>query len=101
VDLARDSAEACARGIFGVPSFVIGGDMFFGDDCLDLLGHRPQERVTDSPDEADRSAVMTRGPRPAADVMCAKTERSQRDATLVAGVKCSASVFRKNVVLFR
>jgi hypothetical protein len=37
VDLARDSAEAYARGIFGVPSFVIGDDMFFGNDRLDLL----------------------------------------------------------------
>ena len=64
-DLARDSAEAYARGIFGVPSFVIGDDMFFGHDRLDLLlwdiGRK--ERVTDSPGEADRSAVMTRGPR--------------------------------------
>jgi hypothetical protein len=25
------------RAIFGVPSFVIGDDMFFGDDRLDLL----------------------------------------------------------------
>ena len=36
-DLARDGAEAYARGIFGVPSFVIGDDMFFGHDRLDLL----------------------------------------------------------------
>jgi hypothetical protein len=48
VDLAWDSVEASARRIFGLPGFVIGDDMFFGDDRLDLLRWdihaRPKEK---------------------------------------------------------
>jgi 2-hydroxychromene-2-carboxylate isomerase len=51
-DLARDCTEAYARGIFGVPSFVAGDDMFFGHDRLDLLlwSIDRWKRATDSPD---------------------------------------------------
>jgi hypothetical protein len=33
----RPSATAYARGVFGVPGFACGDDVFFGDDRLDLL----------------------------------------------------------------
>ncbi|WP_027549597.1 2-hydroxychromene-2-carboxylate isomerase [Bradyrhizobium sp. Cp5.3] len=35
--LAEQTKEAYARGIFGVPSFAVGTDIFFGNDRLDLL----------------------------------------------------------------
>lgn len=35
--LKTNTDEAIARGAFGVPTFFIGGDMYFGNDRLDLL----------------------------------------------------------------
>lgn len=35
--LADDTRQAYARGVFGVPSFVVGNEVFFGNDRLDLL----------------------------------------------------------------
>ncbi len=35
--LADVTRQAYARGVFGVPSFVIGDEIFFGSDRLDLL----------------------------------------------------------------
>jgi 2-hydroxychromene-2-carboxylate isomerase len=46
-DLAQDSVQAYARGIFGVPSFVVGDDMFFGHDRLDLLLWSIDQRARD------------------------------------------------------
>lgn len=37
VHLAEQTQQAYARGIFGVPSFAVGADIFFGNDRLDLL----------------------------------------------------------------
>ena len=48
-DLASDAVEACvtaaarealSRGAFGVPSFFVGEEMFWGNDRLPLLEHR-------------------------------------------------------------
>lgn len=37
-DALRDSTEgAIARGIFGVPSFLVAGELFFGNDRLDFV----------------------------------------------------------------
>jgi 2-hydroxychromene-2-carboxylate isomerase len=36
-ELAEHSATAYAHGVFGVPTFVCGDDIFFGNDRLDLL----------------------------------------------------------------
>ena len=36
-ELAGRTADAYARGVFGVPSFVCDGEIFFGNDRLDLL----------------------------------------------------------------
>ena len=35
--LKTNTDEAIARGAFGVPSFFVGNDMYFGNDRLDLL----------------------------------------------------------------
>jgi len=35
--LKTNTDEAIARGAFGVPSFFVGDDMYFGNDRLDLL----------------------------------------------------------------
>lgn len=37
INLGKESVEAYARGIFGVPTFVFENQVFFGDDRLDLL----------------------------------------------------------------
>jgi 2-hydroxychromene-2-carboxylate isomerase len=38
-DLAATLAAATARGVFGVPSFVLGDEVYFGNDRLVLLRH--------------------------------------------------------------
>lgn len=35
--LAASTADAVARGVFGIPSFFVGADMFFGKDRLDQV----------------------------------------------------------------
>ena len=37
--LAAIVEEAAARGLFGVPSFVVGGEAYFGNDRLPLVRH--------------------------------------------------------------
>lgn len=36
-ELAANTAEAVARGVFGAPTFIAGDQMFFGNDRLDFL----------------------------------------------------------------
>jgi 2-hydroxychromene-2-carboxylate isomerase len=36
--LRKNTEEAAARGVFGVPSFVVDGQVFWGADSLDFLG---------------------------------------------------------------
>jgi 2-hydroxychromene-2-carboxylate isomerase len=38
-NLAATVEEAVARGVFGVPSFVLGDEIYFGNDRLVLLRH--------------------------------------------------------------
>jgi 2-hydroxychromene-2-carboxylate isomerase len=38
--LARRDEEAAERGVFGVPTFFVGGEMFFGNDRLDFVRER-------------------------------------------------------------
>jgi 2-hydroxychromene-2-carboxylate isomerase len=38
-DLAATVEDAVARGVFGVPSFVLGDEVYFGNDRLVLLRH--------------------------------------------------------------
>ena len=35
-----DTAAALARGVFGAPSYVIGEDIFWGQDRLEFVGRR-------------------------------------------------------------
>lgn len=37
---AADTQAALARGVFGAPSYVVGDDIFWGQDRLDFLDHR-------------------------------------------------------------
>jgi 2-hydroxychromene-2-carboxylate isomerase len=39
-ELARATQETYELGVFGVPSFVSGGELFFGNDRLDVLAWR-------------------------------------------------------------
>lgn len=46
-DLAAETERAMALGIFGSPSFVVDGEVFWGDDRLeDAIAWRRQGRVT-------------------------------------------------------
>jgi 2-hydroxychromene-2-carboxylate isomerase len=36
-DLRRNTEQAAARGVFGVPSFVADGEVFWGADAIDFL----------------------------------------------------------------
>ena len=37
---AQDSQDALARGVFGAPSYVVDGEIFWGQDRLDFLAER-------------------------------------------------------------
>lgn len=41
----REIAEASERGVFGVPSFIVGEELFWGNDRLDMV----EEVVRDAP----------------------------------------------------
>jgi 2-hydroxychromene-2-carboxylate isomerase len=36
-ELRKNTEEAAARGVFGVPSFVVDGEVFWGADAIDFL----------------------------------------------------------------
>ncbi|MFS8036953.1 2-hydroxychromene-2-carboxylate isomerase [Xanthobacter sp. AM11] len=48
--VARNTAEASAAGVFGSPSYVVGGELFFGQDRLDFVS----EKLTRMAQEAAR-----------------------------------------------
>ena len=45
-DLANDTSEDFARGIFGVPTFIFDGEIFFGNDRLELLLWSVEQRLS-------------------------------------------------------
>jgi 2-hydroxychromene-2-carboxylate isomerase len=45
-DVAERTAKAYARGVFGVPTFAWGNELFFGNDRLDLLLWSVERRIT-------------------------------------------------------
>ena len=47
--LAEQTQEAYARGIFGVPSFAVGTEIFFGNDRLDLMRWTIERRAGSGP----------------------------------------------------
>jgi 2-hydroxychromene-2-carboxylate isomerase len=36
-ELRRNTEEAAARGVFGVPSFVVDGEVFWGADAMEFV----------------------------------------------------------------
>jgi len=38
--LANADRKAVERGVFGVPTFVVGGELFFGNDRLNFVKAR-------------------------------------------------------------
>jgi len=65
-ELQRLTEEALALGLFGVPSFVVDGDVFWGHDRIDQLAERLAGGRSLSSEEADRllarpRAVVRRG----------------------------------------
>jgi 2-hydroxychromene-2-carboxylate isomerase len=36
-ELQRDIVQAAERGVFGVPTFFVDGEMFFGNDRVDFV----------------------------------------------------------------
>lgn len=38
--IAQNTQDAIARGVFGSPSYVVGNDLFFGQDRLDFVAER-------------------------------------------------------------
>ncbi len=45
-ELHAITARAVAQGVFGVPSLVLDGEVFWGQDALTMLAHRLQARVS-------------------------------------------------------
>ncbi|WP_454734720.1 DsbA family protein [Cupriavidus necator] len=45
--LAQQSDAAAARGVFGVPSFFVGTELFFGNDRLDFVRATLQPSITE------------------------------------------------------
>ncbi len=57
-DLRRLTAEAVAAGVFGVPTFVLDGELFWGHDRLDHLADRLSGGLDDPRETA--AALLTR-----------------------------------------
>lgn len=54
-ELDAGNQRAATRGVFGVPTFFVGNEMFFGNDRLDFV----RERVEDGKSFAPGSALRT------------------------------------------
>lgn len=60
-ELEERALQARSEGAFGVPTFVVGGKMFFGNDRLPLLRHylHGKERIEGpQPEEAEAAASL-------------------------------------------
>ena len=60
--LQQRTAEAIAAGVFGVPTFELDGELFWGHDRLDHLAARLEGRL---PDLTARAAILEARPRAA------------------------------------
>ena len=58
--LRAQTAEAIAKGVFGVPTFGLDGELFWGHDRLDHLGERLSGAL---PDTRQRAAAIISRPR--------------------------------------
>ena len=52
--LRRNTEEAVSRGVFGVPSFVVDGEVFWGAEAIDFLKAFLQDRAVLQNDEMRR-----------------------------------------------
>jgi 2-hydroxychromene-2-carboxylate isomerase len=52
--LRKNTEEAAARGVFGVPSFVVDGEVFWGADAIDFLKAFLKDRTVLHNDEMRR-----------------------------------------------
>jgi 2-hydroxychromene-2-carboxylate isomerase len=55
-ELRRETEQAAARGVFGVPTFVVGDDLFWGQDRLELV-EGALLRSCDSHDTSSRRSL--------------------------------------------
>jgi 2-hydroxychromene-2-carboxylate isomerase len=60
--LQQRTADAIAAGVFGVPTFELDGELFWGHDRLDHLAARLEGRL---PDLTARAAILEARPRAA------------------------------------
>ena len=59
--LRKNTEEAAARGVFGVPSFVIDGEVFWGADAVDFLKAFLKDRSIVRNDEMRRLDALPEG----------------------------------------
>ena len=52
--LRKDTEKAAARGVFGVPSFVVDGEVFWGADSIEFLNAYLKDRAVLQNDEMRR-----------------------------------------------
>src|SRR5947199_257161 len=56
--LRRNTEEAAARGVFGVPSFVVDGEVFWGADAVDFVKAFLRDPATVRNEEMERVASL-------------------------------------------
>ena len=61
--LRKNTEEAAARGVFGVPSFVIDGEVFWGADALDFVKAFLKDPAVLRNDEMRRVDIFRSAPR--------------------------------------
>jgi 2-hydroxychromene-2-carboxylate isomerase len=60
-ELRKNTEEAAARGVFGVPSFVVEGEVFWGADALEFLNDFLRDRSVVHNDEMRRVDALPVG----------------------------------------
>lgn len=60
-ELRRLTDEAIALGVFGVPTFVCGSELFWGHDRMRHLADRLEGRLASSPEHAERMLARPMG----------------------------------------
>ena len=59
--LRKNTEGAIAQGVFGVPTFVVDGEIFWGGDATDMLLHYLQDRDLFETPEMKRVSDMPMG----------------------------------------
>jgi 2-hydroxychromene-2-carboxylate isomerase len=59
--LRKNTEEAAARGVFGVPSFVVDGEVFWGADAIEFLNAYLKDRAVLRNDEMRRVDALPVG----------------------------------------